>query len=77
MIKVTNEDVEIRGNGLDVIQEFCGLLNAIRIQQPEMIAGVLGAWSEIFSNNLNSIDKDMAQKICTIAEDWLELNEVK
>lgn len=77
MIKIENDEIEIRGQGLDIIQEFCGIIQAVRTEQPEMLAGVMMAWTDILRKDLDNIDTSLADKIAKVALDWLELNEVK
>lgn len=77
MIKICDEECEIRGKGIDIIQEFCGIIRTIREEQPEVLAGVFMAWSDILMNDLTEIDRDMAHEISKVAYSWIELNEVE
>ena len=77
MIKIDNEDLEIRGIGIEIVQEFCGIIQGIRAGQPEMLAGVMMAWTDILAKDLEHVNIDLAKRIGNVAADWIELNEVE
>lgn len=77
MIKIDNKDLEIRGKGVDIVQEFCSIIQGIRVEQPEMLAGVMMAWTDIMAKDLEHVNIDLAKMIGNVAADWIELNEVE
>lgn len=77
MIKINDNECEIQGKGVDIVQEFCCLIRVIREEQPEMLTGVLVAWMDILMKDSCTMDRKLANSICHVAESWIELNEVE
>lgn len=77
MIKVDNEYVEIQGKVVDIIQEACAILQALRKDQPELLSGIITGWSEILTSDMPKLDRKMTGCIAKVAYDWIKDNEVK
>ena len=77
MIKAEDDYVEVKGQVLDIIQEACAILQALRKDQPELLSGIIAGWSETLTRDMPKLNKKLTRCVSKIAYDWIKDNEVK
>ena len=72
MIIADRGHTKIAGTNLDIILEFNNIISALQVDSPEILLGVLTAWSDVIMN-LDDVDKKELSLVTHISEDYINL----
>ena len=73
MIIADKEVTKIAGMNYIVIYEFNNIINALQQDNPEILLGVLTAWSDVIMN-LDNVDKTELAIVTHASEEFIRLH---
>ena len=72
MITANKGRTKIEGLSIDIIYEFNSIISAMQENTPEIVIGIITAWSSILEEKLDDVSKEELSIIAHMSEDFIK-----
>lgn len=74
MITANKAMTKIAGLNIDIIYEFNNIISAMQKNNPEIVLGVITAWSSILEEKLDDVSKAELTIVAHMSEEFIKLH---